>query len=160
MDRRLWLSCPSAGKQLLLWFSNCGFLFSLFVPLPPFLPSTSPHITHFCPLFFLLRRPPLPSRSCVHYSCEAIDCQEPLIRNAELRCSSTGRHFYNGDRCTISCNSGYNLQIHQDDDIIKSQVNTSPPDSSPLPHSHSKQGGGVGGGRAREQTPDVLLEET
>lgn len=62
--------------------------------------------------------------SCVHYSCEAIDCQEPLIRNAELKCSSPGRHFYNGDRCTISCNSGYVLQIHQDDDIIKSQVNT------------------------------------
>lgn len=63
-------------------------------------------------------------RSCVHYSCEAIDCQEPLIRNAELKCSSLGRHFYNGDRCTISCNSGYVLQVHQDDDIIKSQVST------------------------------------
>ncbi|XP_057674681.1 pregnancy-associated plasma protein A, pappalysin 1a isoform X1 [Corythoichthys intestinalis] len=60
-------------------------------------------------------------QSCVHYSCEAIDCQEPLIRNAELKCSNTGHHFYNGDRCTISCNSGYVLQIHQDDDIIKSQ---------------------------------------
>lgn len=73
-------------------------------------------------------QPPRPTHtftcSCVHYSCEAIDCQEPLIRNAELKCSSPGRHFYNGDRCTISCNSGYVLQIHQDDDIIKSQVNT------------------------------------
>lgn len=75
-------------------------------------------------------RPPPPHTctrsgcSCVHYSCEAIDCQEPLIRNAELKCSSPGRHFYNGDRCTIYCNSGYVLQVHQDDDIIKSQVNT------------------------------------
>ncbi|XP_031133821.1 pregnancy-associated plasma protein A, pappalysin 1a isoform X2 [Sander lucioperca] len=64
-------------------------------------------------------------QSCVHYSCEAIDCQEPLIRNAELKCSSPGRHFYNGDRCTIYCNSGYVLQIHQDDDIIKSQSDSS-----------------------------------
>uniref|UniRef100_A0A672GDX1 Pappalysin-1 n=1 Tax=Salarias fasciatus TaxID=181472 RepID=A0A672GDX1_SALFA len=64
-------------------------------------------------------------QSCVHYSCEAIDCQEPLIRNAELKCSSPGRHFYNGDRCTISCNSGYVLQVHQDDDIIKSQSDSS-----------------------------------
>uniref|UniRef100_A0A8C5DAK0 Sushi domain-containing protein n=1 Tax=Gouania willdenowi TaxID=441366 RepID=A0A8C5DAK0_GOUWI len=61
-------------------------------------------------------------QSCVHYSCEAIDCQEPLIRNAELKCSSPGRHFYNGDRCTIFCNSGYVLQIHQDDDIIKMTI--------------------------------------
>uniref|UniRef100_A0AAY5K3G1 Sushi domain-containing protein n=1 Tax=Esox lucius TaxID=8010 RepID=A0AAY5K3G1_ESOLU len=58
-------------------------------------------------------------QSCVHYSCEAIDCQEPLIRNAELKCSSQG--FYNGARCTITCNSGYVLQIHRDDDIIKTQ---------------------------------------
>ncbi|CAL8340715.1 unnamed protein product, partial [Arctogadus glacialis] len=62
--------------------------------------------------------------SCVHYSCEAIDCQEPLIRNAELKCSSPGRHFYNGDRCTIACDSGYVLQIHQDDDIIKSKLDS------------------------------------
>uniref|UniRef100_A0A673WZ60 Pregnancy-associated plasma protein A, pappalysin 1a n=1 Tax=Salmo trutta TaxID=8032 RepID=A0A673WZ60_SALTR len=47
-------------------------------------------------------------QSCVHYSCEAIDCQEPLIRNAELKCSSLG--FFNGARCTITCNSGYVLQ--------------------------------------------------
>nr|XP_015798245.2 pregnancy-associated plasma protein A, pappalysin 1a isoform X2 [Nothobranchius furzeri] len=64
-------------------------------------------------------------QSCVHYSCEAIDCQEPLIRNAELKCSSPGRHFYNGDRCTIFCNSGYVLQVHQDDDIIKTQSDSS-----------------------------------
>lgn len=120
---------------------SCFFLF--FVPLPPLSPSYVPPSP---PSILFFPFPPStvrsPSRSCVHYSCEAIDCQEPLIRNAELRCSSTGRHFYNGDRCTISCNSGYNLQIHQDDDIIKSQVNTSPPDSSPLPPSHTKQGGG------------------
>lgn len=72
--------------------------------------------THMCTL----------PHSCVHYSCEAIDCQEPIIRNAELKCNSLGRHFYNGDRCTISCNSGYVLQVHQDDDIIKSQVQTLP----------------------------------
>ncbi|KAM4533014.1 pregnancy-associated plasma protein A, pappalysin 1a isoform 1-T1 [Fundulus diaphanus] len=60
-------------------------------------------------------------QSCVHYSCEAIDCQEPLIRNAELKCSSPSRQFYNGDLCTISCNSGYVLQVHQEDDIIKTQ---------------------------------------
>ena len=60
--------------------------------------------------------------SCVHYSCEAIDCQDPLIRNAELKCSSLG--FFNGARCTITCNSGYVLQVHRDDDIIKTQVCT------------------------------------
>ncbi|CAB1318528.1 unnamed protein product [Coregonus sp. 'balchen'] len=60
-------------------------------------------------------------QSCVHYSCEANDCQEPLIRNAELKCSSLG--FFNGARCTITCNSGYVLQIHRDDDIIKTQWN-------------------------------------
>ena len=90
---------------------ECGFLlyFSPFLSPPP--SFTPPHThTHTLP------------HSCVHYSCEAIDCQEPLIRNAELKCSSTGRHFYNGDRCTIFCNSGYGLQLHQDDDIIKSQV--------------------------------------
>ncbi|GAA6093315.1 pregnancy-associated plasma protein A, pappalysin 1a isoform X1 [Tachysurus ichikawai] len=58
-------------------------------------------------------------QSCVHYSCEAIDCQEPKVRNAELRCSSG---FFNGARCTVTCNSGYVLQIHRDDDLIKSQV--------------------------------------
>lgn len=97
----------------------CNFKCDFFLFLCPCL---SPSLT------FFYHRPPRPTHtltcSCVHYSCEAIDCQEPLIRNAELRCSSPGRHFYNGDRCTIFCNSGYVLQIHQDDDIIKSQVNT------------------------------------
>ncbi|XP_012669767.1 pregnancy-associated plasma protein A, pappalysin 1a [Clupea harengus] len=59
-------------------------------------------------------------QSCVHYSCEAIDCQKPLIRNAELRCSSPG--YFNGVRCTVTCTSGYVLQIQRDDDIIKSQA--------------------------------------
>ncbi|XP_062340727.1 pappalysin-1-like [Osmerus eperlanus] len=59
-------------------------------------------------------------QSCVHYSCEAIDCQEPPIRNAELKCSSLG--YFNGARCTITCNSGYILQIHRDDDIMKTKA--------------------------------------
>uniref|UniRef100_A0A8B9JH54 Pappalysin-1 n=1 Tax=Astyanax mexicanus TaxID=7994 RepID=A0A8B9JH54_ASTMX len=57
-------------------------------------------------------------QSCVHYSCEAIDCPEPKVRNAELRCSGG---FFNGARCTVTCNSGYVLQVHRDDDLIKSQ---------------------------------------
>uniref|UniRef100_A0A671KJD7 Pappalysin-1 n=1 Tax=Sinocyclocheilus anshuiensis TaxID=1608454 RepID=A0A671KJD7_9TELE len=61
-------------------------------------------------------------QSCVHYSCEAIDCQEPLIRNAEVQCSDSG--YFNGARCTVTCNSGYVLQIHRDDDIIKSQTDS------------------------------------
>ncbi|TRZ01170.1 hypothetical protein DNTS_014509 [Danionella cerebrum] len=58
-------------------------------------------------------------QSCVHYSCEAMDCQQPLVRNADVRCSDGG--YFNGARCTIVCHSGYTLQIHRDDDIIKSQ---------------------------------------
>uniref|UniRef100_A0A8C9RP30 Pregnancy-associated plasma protein A, pappalysin 1b n=1 Tax=Scleropages formosus TaxID=113540 RepID=A0A8C9RP30_SCLFO len=58
-------------------------------------------------------------QSCVHYSCEAIYCQEPLIRNAEMVCSSP--RYLNGARCTVTCNRGYVLQIHRDDDIIKTQ---------------------------------------
>uniref|UniRef100_A0A672PB20 Pappalysin-1-like n=1 Tax=Sinocyclocheilus grahami TaxID=75366 RepID=A0A672PB20_SINGR len=61
-------------------------------------------------------------QSCVHYSCEAIDCQEPLIRNAEVQCSDSG--YFNGASCTVTCNSGYVLQIHRDDDIIKSQTDS------------------------------------
>ncbi|KAG9353900.1 hypothetical protein JZ751_012024 [Albula glossodonta] len=58
-------------------------------------------------------------QSCVHYSCEAMDCQEPMLRNAEVKCTTTG--YFNGARCTITCNRGYVLQIHRDDDIIKTQ---------------------------------------
>ncbi|MBN3302637.1 PAPP1 protein, partial [Amia calva] len=61
-------------------------------------------------------------QSCVHYSCEAFDCQEPLLRDAELNCSSPG--YFNGARCTVACNRGYVLQIHRDDDIIKTQSDT------------------------------------
>ncbi|KAG7270798.1 hypothetical protein CRUP_001532 [Coryphaenoides rupestris] len=46
-------------------------------------------------------------------------CQSNEIYNPTGQ--SPGRRFYNGDRCTIACDSGYVLQIHQDDDIIKSQ---------------------------------------
>ncbi|KAJ7993848.1 hypothetical protein DPEC_G00258960 [Dallia pectoralis] len=56
-------------------------------------------------------------QSCVHYSCDTIDCQEPVVHNAEMKCSSPG--YVNGVRCTITCNRGYDLQIHRDDDIIK-----------------------------------------
>ncbi|XP_028980532.2 pregnancy-associated plasma protein A, pappalysin 1b [Esox lucius] len=56
---------------------------------------------------------------CVHYSCDTIDCQDPVVHNAEMRCSSPG--YVNGVRCTITCNRGYDLQIHRDDDIIKTQ---------------------------------------
>ncbi|KAI4892633.1 hypothetical protein NFI96_021630, partial [Prochilodus magdalenae] len=58
-------------------------------------------------------------QSCVHYSCDAIDCQKPLVHNAEMKCSSPG--YFNGVRCTITCNRGYTLKIHRDDDIIKTQ---------------------------------------
>ncbi|RXM99091.1 Pappalysin-1 [Acipenser ruthenus] len=58
-------------------------------------------------------------QSCVHYSCEATECQEPLIKNADLDCVS--RDFFNGDQCTLTCHRGYVLQLHRDDDIIKSQ---------------------------------------
>ncbi|XP_035248204.1 pappalysin-1-like [Anguilla anguilla] len=58
-------------------------------------------------------------QSCVHYSCEAVDCPEPTVRNAEVQCSGPG--YLNGARCTITCNRGYVLQIHRDDDIIKTQ---------------------------------------
>nr|XP_023665369.1 pappalysin-1-like isoform X1 [Paramormyrops kingsleyae] len=58
-------------------------------------------------------------QSCVHYSCEAIYCQGPLIRNAEMACSSP--RYFNGARCTVTCIRGYVLQIHRDDDIIKTQ---------------------------------------
>ncbi|XP_058843170.1 pappalysin-1-like isoform X3 [Acipenser ruthenus] len=58
-------------------------------------------------------------QSCVHYSCEATECQEPLIKNADLDCVS--RDFFNGDQCTLTCHRGYVLQLHRDDYIIKSQ---------------------------------------
>ncbi|XP_074067840.1 pappalysin-1 isoform X2 [Macrotis lagotis] len=56
-------------------------------------------------------------QSCVHFSCEATDCQELTIENASLNCSNSER--YNGAQCTVSCKMGYILQIHRDDDLIK-----------------------------------------
>ncbi|KAG8447663.1 hypothetical protein GDO86_014973 [Hymenochirus boettgeri] len=56
---------------------------------------------------------------CVHYSCEASDCQELDIKNSALNC--TGGH-YNGAQCYVTCHTGYTLHIHRDDDILKSQA--------------------------------------
>ncbi|XP_023666885.1 pappalysin-1-like isoform X2 [Paramormyrops kingsleyae] len=61
-------------------------------------------------------------QSCVHYSCEALDCVELLVRNAAVQCA--GLKNFNGARCTVSCDRGYVLQIHRDDDIIKTQSDT------------------------------------
>ncbi|XP_076854279.1 pregnancy-associated plasma protein A, pappalysin 1b [Brachyhypopomus gauderio] len=58
-------------------------------------------------------------QSCVHYSCDAIDCQKLQVQNAELKCSSQG--YFNGVRCSVTCNHGYTLKVHRDDDIIKTQ---------------------------------------
>ncbi|KAI7812733.1 pregnancy-associated plasma protein A, pappalysin 1b isoform X1 [Triplophysa rosa] len=58
-------------------------------------------------------------QSCVHYSCDAIECQKPTVTNAEMKCNSPG--YFNGARCSITCNRGYTLKIHRDDDIIKTQ---------------------------------------
>ncbi|XP_060762886.1 pregnancy-associated plasma protein A, pappalysin 1b isoform X4 [Neoarius graeffei] len=58
-------------------------------------------------------------QSCVHYSCDTIDCQKPMVHNAEMKCSSPG--YFNGVRCTVTCNHGYTLKIHRDDEIIKTQ---------------------------------------
>uniref|UniRef100_A0A4W4HRZ7 Sushi domain-containing protein n=1 Tax=Electrophorus electricus TaxID=8005 RepID=A0A4W4HRZ7_ELEEL len=62
-------------------------------------------------------------KSCVHYSCDAIDCQNPLVQNAVMNCSS--QSYFNGVRCTITCNRGYTLKVHQDDIIIKTQLDSS-----------------------------------
>ncbi|XP_042612734.1 pappalysin-1-like isoform X1 [Cyprinus carpio] len=58
-------------------------------------------------------------QSCVHYSCDATECQKPMVSNAEMKCNGPG--YFNGARCTITCNRGYTLKIHRDDDIIKTQ---------------------------------------
>ncbi|XP_075762103.1 pappalysin-1 isoform X1 [Pelodiscus sinensis] len=62
-------------------------------------------------------------KSCVHYSCEASDCQELEIKNAVLNCTSGG--FYNGAQCSVSCKTGYILQVQRDDDLVKSQLQSS-----------------------------------
>lgn len=58
--------------------------------------------------------------SCVHFACEATDCPELAVENASLNCSSTDH--YHGAQCTVSCQTGYVLQIQRDDELIKSQV--------------------------------------
>ncbi|XP_042715627.2 pappalysin-1 isoform X2 [Chrysemys picta bellii] len=62
-------------------------------------------------------------QSCVHYSCEATDCQELQIENAVLNCTSG--ELYNGAQCSVSCKMGYILQVQRDDDLIKSQLQSS-----------------------------------
>ncbi|KAL6033373.1 hypothetical protein STEG23_033004, partial [Scotinomys teguina] len=58
-------------------------------------------------------------QSCVHFACEATDCPELAVENASLNCSSN--HRYHGAQCTVSCQTGYVLQIQRDDELIKSQ---------------------------------------
>ena len=71
------------------------------------------------------RSPPVPFLpSCVHFACEAADCPELAVENASLNCSSSDR--YHGARCTVSCRTGYVLQIQRDDELIKSQVRQVP----------------------------------
>lgn len=70
----------------------------------------SPHLPSCC----------FPPTSCVHFACEASDCPELAVENASLNCSSSDR--YHGARCTVSCRTGYVLQIQRDDELIKSQV--------------------------------------
>ncbi|XP_062399782.1 pregnancy-associated plasma protein A, pappalysin 1b [Sardina pilchardus] len=62
-------------------------------------------------------------QSCVHYSCDAIDCQEPVVPQASVSCSGPG--YFNGVHCSVTCNRGYTLKIHRDDDIIKTQGSVS-----------------------------------
>ncbi|KAM8934565.1 pappalysin-1 [Pelodytes ibericus] len=60
-------------------------------------------------------------QSCVHYSCEETECQELVIENAALNCTS-GR--FNGDQCEVTCHTGYIFHIHQDDDFMKVQADS------------------------------------
>ncbi|ELW70629.1 Pappalysin-1 [Tupaia chinensis] len=62
-------------------------------------------------------------QSCVHFACEAMDCPELAVENASLNCSSSDR--YHGAQCTVSCQTGYVLQIQRDDELIKSQTGPS-----------------------------------
>ncbi|NXF77960.1 PAPP1 protein, partial [Sclerurus mexicanus] len=61
-------------------------------------------------------------QSCVHYSCEATDCQKLEIENAVLDCTGG---WYNGAQCNVSCRTGHILHIQRDDDLIKSQTESS-----------------------------------
>lgn len=68
--------------------------------------------------------------SCVHFACEATDCPELAVENAALNCSSSDR--YHGAQCTVSCRTGYMLQIRRDDELIKSQVCAGTEPAAPL----------------------------
>ncbi|XP_043914113.1 pappalysin-1 [Protopterus annectens] len=59
-------------------------------------------------------------QSCIQYSCEATDCQELIIKNAEINC--TIGDFTNREQCNVTCTAGYTLHIHRDGNIAKSQV--------------------------------------
>ncbi|NXD25922.1 PAPP1 protein, partial [Spelaeornis formosus] len=63
-------------------------------------------------------------QSCVHYSCKATNCQRLEIENAVLSCTSSSG-WDSGAQCNVSCMTGYILQIHRDDDLIKSQMESS-----------------------------------
>ncbi|NXR28983.1 PAPP1 protein, partial [Cinclus mexicanus] len=63
-------------------------------------------------------------QSCVHYSCEATDCQRLEIENAVLNCTG-GTGWDNGAQCNVSCRTGYILHIHRNDDLIKNQMESS-----------------------------------
>ncbi|XP_055515713.1 pappalysin-1-like [Leucoraja erinacea] len=58
-------------------------------------------------------------QSCVHYSCEATDCQELKLNNAVLNC--TGAGHYNGDQCTVSCKEGFVFHQRRDEESTKGQ---------------------------------------
>ncbi|NXO38739.1 PAPP1 protein, partial [Locustella ochotensis] len=63
-------------------------------------------------------------QSCVHYSCQATDCKRLEIENAVLSCTG-GTGWDNGAQCNVSCRTGYILQIHRDDELVKSQTESS-----------------------------------
>ncbi|XP_025020340.1 pappalysin-1 isoform X2 [Python bivittatus] len=61
----------------------------------------------------------LAEQSCVQHSCKTMDCQELEIENAML--IFTGGEHYNGAQCNVTCQTGYVLQIHRNDDLPQSQ---------------------------------------
>eukprot|EP00062_Callorhinchus_milii_P011402 gi/632957379/ref/XP_007894444.1/ PREDICTED: pappalysin-1 [Callorhinchus milii] len=62
-------------------------------------------------------------QSCVHYSCQATECQELNLKHAELNCTGSGH--YNSDQCTLTCHRGYVLHSRRDEDASKWQPETS-----------------------------------
>lgn len=97
-----------------------------------FVPSTSKHLREGATSLYLptsmwwdykkVSSDPLfpSSSSCVHFACEATDCPELAVKNASLNCSSSDH--YHSTQCTVSCRTGYVLQIQRDDELIKTQV--------------------------------------